>query len=239
MEVHDTLRQLAPFGLGNSKPVFVTRGLFLSNVQFMSDGAHIRLELYDLKNDPDMKRVISAVGFGMGNYSSILKSGDLVDIAYTMNIFNLWGNDTLSLHLSDIRPALPDNILWRQPDIIEKLYKSGMAPSQIVKLKKGITEENMLPSSENFGEVYKTIRDVFGTGISIVDADLLARTVSIKTQRDITPFCVMRCLDVFSEAGLIKLGRFSSCRVCLNIVPVKEKANLHDTPTYKRLYGNE
>lgn len=238
MKIHDALRKLSPFGLGNGKPVFVTRNLFLANIQFMSDGAHIRLDLYDTENDPDMKRVISAVGFGMGNYSSILKVGDRLDIAYTMNVFNLWGNDTLSLHLADLRPKMPDNIMWDRPEILEKLYESGLAPNMIAKLQKGTDPASLVPTSEHYADTYKTIRDMFGSGISIIDSIYLARMISIKTGNEITPFQVLRCLDVFSEAGLIKLGRFSYDRVCLSLSEVKGKANLQDTVTYKRLNSN-
>lgn len=238
MKIHDALRKLSPFGLGNGKPVFVTRNLFLANIQFMSDGAHIRLDLYDTENDPDMKRVISAVGFGMGNYSSILKVGDRLDIAYTMNVFNLWGNDTLSLHLSDLRPKMPDNIMWERPEILEKLYESGLAPNMIAKLQKGTDPASLIPTSEHYADTYKTIRDMFGVGISIIDSIYLARMICIKTGNEITPFQVLRCLDVFSEAGLIKLGRFSYDRVCLSLSEVKGKANLQETVTYKRLNSN-
>ena len=239
MATHDEIRQLAPFGLGNGKPVFATRGLFLSSIQFMSDGTHLRLELYDRKNDPEMRNAISAVGFGMGECASFLKVGDYVDIAYTMNIFNLWGNDTLSLHLSDIRPVMPDSVIWRQPETSEKLYVSGLAPDQIVKLSKGFKDKDLIPTSEDFGNIYKVLRDMLGKGVAIVDIDLLARVINIKTKTELSPFCVMRALEIFQEAKLIKLGKFSPSRVCLNLIPVKEKANLHDTPTYKRLYGNE
>ena len=239
MKVHDELRKLSPFGLGNGKPVFITRDLFLANIQYMSDGAHIRLDLYDTKNDPDMKNVISAVGFGMGNYASILKAGDRVDIAYTMNVFNLWGNDTLSLHLCDLKPRMPEGIIWSQPETLEKLYRDGLAPEQIAKLQKGTGKDLLIPSSEMYADTYKTIRDVFGTGISIIDSAYLARMIGIRTGDNITPFQVQRCLDVFSEAGLIKLGKSSGGRLCLSLSEVRGKANLQETATYMRLNGND
>ena len=97
----------------------------------------------------------------MGNYSSVLKVGDRVDIAYTMNVFNLWGNDTLSLHLADIRPQMPDSIEWQKPDTLEKLYASGLAPEQIAKLSKGADKSILIPDSEQYGDTYKTIKAVF------------------------------------------------------------------------------
>lgn len=239
MEVHDSLRKLSPFGLGNAKPIFATRNLLVSNIQFMSDGAHIRLDLFDVDNDPDGNNMISAVGFGMGNYSSLIKVGDRVDIAYTMNTYNFRGTTTLSLHLSDIRPVMPDNIIWRQPEIIEQLYKSGLALDQIIKLKRGCTIEELIPAQSHYSDIYKTIKSVLGSGVSIVDCDLLAKMIMIKEGSTITPFQIRRCMDVFAEAGIIKLGMLTANRVCLNLVDVKEKVNLQNTPTYMRLNVNE
>ena len=108
----------------------------------------------------------------------------------------------------------------------------------IAKLQKGTDISMLVPTSEHYADTYKTIRDMFGNGISIIDSAYLARMISIKTGNDITPFQVLRCLDVFSEAGLIKLGRFSADRVCLSLSEVKGKANLQDTVTYKRLNNN-
>lgn len=239
MELHDELRQLSPFGLGNAKPVFVTKNLLVSNIQFMSEGAHIRLDLYDVDRDPEMKNVISAVGFGMGNYASLIKIGDKVDIAYTMNTFNFRGNNTLSLHLMDLKPILPETILWKQPEIIEQLYKSGLALDQIVKIKRGIEVSELIPSQEHYTEIYMCIKKTFGAGVSIVDCDLFAKMVQITSGKTITPFQIKRCLDVFHEAGIIELGGITSNRVCLNLCEVKEKVDLKTTPTYMRLKINE
>lgn len=239
MELLNSLQALAPFGLGNPKPIFATRNLLVSNIQFMSDGAHIRLDLYDVDEDPEMKKCISAVGFGMGSYSSLIKVGDKVDIAYTMNTYTYRGNTTLSLHLSDIKPVMPDDILWRQPEIIEQLYKSGLALSQIVKLKKSCVITDLIPLQEHYTDIYTTIKSVCGDGVSIVDCDLLAKMIMIRTGKVITPFQISRCLDVFSEAGIIECGVLTANRVCINLVEVKEKVKLQNTPTYKRLNENE
>ncbi|MCQ2466363.1 MAG: single-stranded-DNA-specific exonuclease RecJ [Clostridia bacterium] len=238
MEVYEALRTLSPFGLGNAKPVFATKNLLVSNIQLMSDGAHIRLDLYDVDNDPEMKNVLSAVGFGMGSYSALIKVGDKVDIAYTVNTYTYRGNTTISLHLSDIRPVMPDDILWRQPEIIEQLYKSGLGLSQIVKLKKGCKIESLIPLSSHYSEVYLTLKSILGADVSIIDCDLLAKMIMIRTGNEITPFQIRRCLDIFSEAGIITLGVLTTNRVCLNLVEVKEKSNLQTTPTYMRLNNN-
>ena len=46
-DTFDTVCKLRPFGIGNAKPVFVTRNLIISGIYPMSEGAHIRIELVD------------------------------------------------------------------------------------------------------------------------------------------------------------------------------------------------
>lgn len=236
-DTYEKIRCLAPFGLGNTKPVFETDNLLITNIQTMSNGAHLRLDLYDTEKDPSMKHVISAVGFGMGNYSGILKAGDRVDIAYTMNLFNFKGEQTLSLHLSDIRIVFDKSMVWNKVGVVEELYRKGLAIDQIAKLTKGAGVDSLIPPKELFQSVYVTLKNVFGEGTSIVDTALLARMVTIHTGSRITPFQLARCVDVFEEAGLIRVGRLSAECLCFNLLNAKNKVDLKETATYMRLFG--
>ena len=118
----------------------------------MSEGAHIRLDLTDREG----KVSLSAVGFGMGDYYSILKAGDKVDIAYTLNEYCYRGETSLSLHLEDIRPEKAAGFMWQKADIAEKLYTSGLAMEQIAKMAPGedITSRHD-PAPEEYGACYK------------------------------------------------------------------------------------
>ena len=44
---YNEVSKLRPFGIGNPKPVFVTKGLVITGIAQMSQGAHIRLDLTD------------------------------------------------------------------------------------------------------------------------------------------------------------------------------------------------
>jgi single-stranded-DNA-specific exonuclease len=224
--------RLRPFGIGNSKPNFVTKDLVIREIGTMSDGAHLRVELTDSTG----KNSLSAVGFGMGSYYNLLRSGDKVDICYTMNEYTYRGETTLSLHLNDIIPEPSEGFMWKKADIAEKLYSSGLEPSQISKMAHG--EDiipQMVPGPEHFAECYKIIDKYAGNSLSTVDCVLLARLINNNSETFITPFQTKRCLEVFADCGLLRLREITPTRLCFNITSGGKRVKLSDSEVYRKV----
>lgn len=224
--------KLRPFGIGNVKPVFVTRGLVIREIGTMSEGAHLRLELTDSTG----KNTLSAVGFGMGSYFNLLRSGDIVDICYTMNEYTYRGETTLSLHLCDIMTDAGKGFMWQKADIAEKLYSSGLEPSQISKMAHG--EDiipQMVPSARHFAECYRIIDKFAGNSLSTVDCVLLAKLINNNSDTFITPFQTKRCLEVFADCGLIRLREITPTRLCFNITSGGKRVKLSDSEVYRKV----
>jgi single-stranded-DNA-specific exonuclease len=97
-ELIQALGQLAPFGMENREPVFLSRGLQIADVRTMGgDGQHLRLLLRD--------GAVSwpAVAFGMG--ANELASGQRLDVVYTFSADR--GSDgALQLRVTDFAPSL-------------------------------------------------------------------------------------------------------------------------------------
>ncbi|MBR3464149.1 MAG: single-stranded-DNA-specific exonuclease RecJ [Clostridiales bacterium] len=224
--------RLRPFGIGNSKPNFVTKDLVIREIGTMSDGAHLRVELTDSTG----RYSLSAVGFGMGSYFNLLRSGDKVDICYTMNEYTYRGETTLSLHLNDIIPEPSEGFMWKKADIAEKLYSSGLEPSQISKMAHG--EDiipQMVPGPEHFAECYKIIDKYAGNSLSTVDCVLLARLINNNSETFITPFQTKRCLEVFADCGLLRLREITPTRLCFNITSSGKRVKLSDSEVYRKV----
>ena len=224
--------RLRPFGIGNAKPNFVTRNLVIREIGTMSEGAHLRIDLTDSTGN----YTLSAVGFGMGNYYYLLKSGDIVDICYTMNEYTFRGDTTLSLHICDIIPEPGKGFMWQKAEIAEKLYSSGLEPSQITKIAPG--EDIiplMVPRDEHFTECYKIINKFAGNTLSTVDCVLLARLINNNAETEITPFQTKRCLEVFADCGLLKLREISPMRLCFNITPGGKRVKLSESEVYRKV----
>ncbi len=229
---YDEMCKLRPFGIGNVKPVFVTRGLVIREIGTMSEGAHLRLELTDNAGN----NTLSAVGFGMGSYFNLLRSGDIVDICYTMNEYTYRGETTLSLHLCDIMTDTGKGFMWQKADIAEKLYSSGLEPSQISKMAHG--EDiipQMVPTAQHFAECYRIIDKFAGNSLSTVDCVLLAKLINNNSDTFITPFQTKRCLEVFADCGLIRLREITPTRLCFNITSGGKRVKLSDSEVYRKV----
>ncbi len=233
LDTYEVVSRFKPYGIGNKKPVFETRGLVVSGIYDMTEGAHIRLELTDPSDSQG--GTISVVGFGMGIYTKLLKPGDTIDIAYTMNEYTYRGKTSLSLYLEDIKIAGSKGFLWEKPDIAEDLYRNGMDLNQIGKLAKTEPSIGLIPSEVTYLACYQILKNECKGETSYADTPLLAKMISLKSGVEVTPFQVARCLEVFSEAHLVKLGVLSSVRVCFRFLKVEGKTDLKQSAVYMRL----
>ncbi len=236
-DTYEAICKFKPYGIGNKKPMFVTERLVVVNINDMTDGAHIRLDLADA--DGDASETVSAVGFGMGLYTKLLKPGDIIDIAYTMNEYTYKGKTSISLYLEDIKLTGDSSFLWQKADIAEELYRSGMELDQIAKLAKTTVADGLIPTKVEYLACYQIMKNECKGETSYADIPLLARMITNGSGVKLTPFKVARCLEVFSEAHLIKLGVSSSLRVCFRFHKVEGKTDLKQSAVYMRLlnYG--
>lgn len=91
------LKMLEPFGVGNEKPVFSLSAVRIDKIlRIGSDNKHLRIAVS--KNGINF----AGVGFSMGEYAEKFHSGDIVDIAFVMDINNFKNNETVQLLVKDI-----------------------------------------------------------------------------------------------------------------------------------------
>ena len=62
-----------------------------------ADGKHLRIRL--VSNG----KYINCVGFGMGDYADMIKEGDLIDVAFNMDINDFNGTKSVQLILKDVK----------------------------------------------------------------------------------------------------------------------------------------
>lgn len=82
-----------PFGFGNPKPVFATYNMRVSDIRTVGEGKHLKFKADD----------IDAIAFGMGELSGSLTTGQLIDLAYNLelNVYN--GFEKIQLKVKDIK----------------------------------------------------------------------------------------------------------------------------------------
>ncbi len=102
LDLVEELKQFEPFGMGNPKPVFVTRNLQLSHEPFVMKDKHLRLKLRDNKG-----KQFEAVWWDGVEQSKeqTLKPQTRIELAYTPEA-NTWNNNTrLQLVVRDLKSS--------------------------------------------------------------------------------------------------------------------------------------
>ena len=97
---YKVLKQFAPFGPENMKPVFVSRGLKERGYAKIVGKNHLKLDL--LKSD-NPNTFYPAIAFGLGDKLALIRSGKPFDVAYTIEENEWNGKVSLQLNVKDIR----------------------------------------------------------------------------------------------------------------------------------------
>ncbi|MBD3636337.1 MAG: single-stranded-DNA-specific exonuclease RecJ [Crocinitomicaceae bacterium] len=95
------LKQLAPFGPGNMRPVFVSRNVRDAGSSRVLKDEHLKLSLVQ-EEYPDI--VLNGIAFGMAHWYEILQNGP-VDIAYTIEENHWNGYVNLQLMVKDMKAS--------------------------------------------------------------------------------------------------------------------------------------
>ena len=95
------LKQFAPFGPGNMKPVFASIKVldFGTSRLVGKEQEHLKLELIDTSSE----NVMNGIAFRMHEYNAHLKALNPLDICYTLEENNFNGNTTIQLMIRDIK----------------------------------------------------------------------------------------------------------------------------------------
>ena len=96
------LKQFAPFGPRNMKPTFVSRTIKTTGFvkALGEEGAHLKANL--VQNG----KVVSAIGFGLGEKIELMQGETSFDIIYTIEENEWNGNVSLQLNLKDLQKSI-------------------------------------------------------------------------------------------------------------------------------------
>ncbi len=99
-KLYQALECFAPFGLGNPRPVFLTRNVKVASIYPLGkEQKHLKLFL-STANNPN---VFEAVYFSIPSQALELKPGDIIDVVYNLDL-NQWNGEVkLQLVVKDIR----------------------------------------------------------------------------------------------------------------------------------------
>lgn len=88
-----SLQKFEPFGFGNPRPVFFSKGVQISDIKTVGSGKHLKFKIGG----------IDVIGFGMGELQAMLTSGQVVDLAYIPEIDDYNGFEKIQLKIKDLK----------------------------------------------------------------------------------------------------------------------------------------
>lgn len=102
-QLYTEIQKLAPFGVGNPAPVFVSRNVeVIGASQVGREKQHLKLVVRQNKKVEIGNNMFAAIGFGMGEFYGRLSLGILIDVVYTIDEDKWNGNSRLQLKLKDV-----------------------------------------------------------------------------------------------------------------------------------------
>ena len=96
---YNVLEQMAPFGPGNTQPVFVTHQLHVSGRPRILKKQHLKFYV----TQKDEYEPMEAIAFGQAEYYDLIASGMRFSMAYYIEENNYLGSKTLQLRVKDLR----------------------------------------------------------------------------------------------------------------------------------------
>ena len=226
---------LAPFGEGNREPKFLVRNCIIRQASGCSNGKHLKIQFL-LPGPEGEGTICDGICFGMGHLEELYQPGITVDVVFGLTI-SVWKNrESLSMQVADMHFSKTGALLYDTPEVFEKLYENHLPLKQLAVLSKTAVEK-LLPEKDDFKKTYQFLRTRCADEITLCDLGLMARFVSANYGISLHGFALGRILDVFVEAGLIRLYSRRGQRVCFTLLFVDGKVKLENTPTYQRLFA--
>lgn len=116
------LHYMSPYGPGNMRPVFLTRGVVDRGAARIVGENHLKMYL---AHPEEPRRGFDAIGFRLGHHLDLVKSGAPFSILYVVEENEWNGRRTLQLNIKDIKPGTED-LLVNEP-MAASTVAAGMA----------------------------------------------------------------------------------------------------------------
>lgn len=222
---------LEPFGLANPVPIFAALDMKVHSVISIGDGKHTKLLLeFDGKN-------YVALMFGTPVSTFSYTEGDLVDVAFNIDINTFRNQQNVQMIIRDIRPAKVER------DMIDYQFKTYEALAHDASV---TVSRQDIPTRTDFAQIYTTLKELIKKTSAFSDTldlhvPLLVKLTNAKYSTSIPLYKSLIILDVLQETGLIDLKE-SPKKVCRKIdCSPKElpqgKVILENAPTIKKLFS--
>ena len=206
------LDQLAPYGADNPSPVFVLEMAVVEGVYAVSEGKHCRLRLRQGNSS------IYAVWFGMHPEQVPYSTGDVVDAAISLSVYDSPRGAQLSGRIIELHPAGLGNTAAEQAALVQALRRgTPLTPEQ---------KESIAPERSHIITVYRELQARRWHAEDL--QPLFAKLGEENTGRTLV------AISALEQVGLITAADRGGAKFW-ELVPATGKKNLADAPILKCL----
>ena len=221
LETANDVARLEPFGSANPVPAFVIRNVRVERMAAIGAGKHTRLTV------SQDGRFITAMYFGTSPAKLDFCEGDYIDLLFNMDVNDYMNNKTVQMIVKDARTS-ESYTEQRKKDIYRYEYIKGGGEYD--------DPENVLPTREDFGTVYTTVRHEYRMGHdTLSEKTLLSLLRGDATGRGAVGYIKLKfILSVFRELNICGVEEIAPDVYKFEIY-FSNKANLDKSYILKKL----
>lgn len=212
----EPLSYLAPYGAGNPTPLIGLYKMTLTQITPLSQNKHLRLQFR--RNNS----TVTVMKFFTTQQEFPYQTGDMLDLAVTLDINEFNGQRSVSIIAKDIKPSALDTEEFLKSQRNYEDFKLGL------KLSKEQIED-LLPNRDDFAALYIFLRKIGGYAYPI-------ETLVHKLDYKLSIGKIRIILDVMSELSLVDVTEgVNSAQI--RVSQVSQKVDLNTADTVIKLRG--
>jgi len=248
------LAALAPFGAGNPEPVFSYDKLRISDIRTVGDDRHLKLWLQD------NGFYTEAIGFNMGTLINEFNAGDLLDVAFSLEINSWNSNERVQFNLKDIKlneeVIIKNNYFFTLDKHIEnKMLNSYNKDDSLLKIfelvsKKCFAEltdpdradisftlcaDDVVPDRQDLVAVYLYLKANCLERLEIKDLFVFAGRIANSYKIKMNYFKLKKCIEIFEELQLLKAEPAGKYGMLITLAGNVEKKDLDNSSIFRSL----
>ena len=222
MSFASEIRRLEPFGIGNATPQFTLSGANIVRISNIGGGKHTKLIL---EKDGIM---LTAMYFGVGESELDFTVGNCVDVLFNLDINEFRGVRSVQLLVQYMRPST---------SMENKRTEEKQRYSQIKSGDTFVSDENIVPSRNDFARVYTALRREFRADNDTLDVPSIQRAVNASSEEAINYVKIKFILEILNELNICEVVEVSDDVYRFNIFFNANKTNIEKSSILKKLKG--
>ena len=215
-----SFQMLEPYGVSNPVPMFIMRGALITEISGVSDNKHTKITL------GNGKHTLPAMYFSTSPSSLNLYVGDKADVLFNIDINEWGGRSNVQLIIRDLKPSRQQQMLENNERQRFEEIRSGASYDSL---------ENVLPSRDEFGAVYKLMLNYLRCGTDTLShRDIIARLSSIPGF-NIGYIKLKFIIMIFNELNIVSIDEIENEVYKFNIHYSSSKTELDKSNLLRRL----